>query len=700
MGKSKGDDDGYLNQIRNIGIMAHIDAGKTTTTERILFYTGKNYKIGEVHDGAATMDWMVQEQERGITITSAATACDWNDYRINIIDTPGHVDFTIEVERSLRVLDGAVGVFCAVGGVEPQSETVWGQADKYSVPRIAFVNKMDRIGANFEGVIEELRDKLGKKAAAIFIPWGKEDEFKGVVNLLSQKLLTFKDEDQGSTVEYGEIPDQLTDLVEEKREELISELSDIDDELADVYLEGGEITEELLKKSIRNATIKEGFIPVLCGSAFKNKGVQPLLDAVIDFLPSPIDRGETKGFDVKDHEKQITRKPSVKEPFSALAFKIMSDPFVGQLIFSRVYSGEIKVGQPIYNPLEQKKERLQKILLMHANKREEKQIARAGDIVAFAGLKNTKTGQTLCIEHKQIIYDLMEFPETVISLAVEPKTSADEPKMLSSLDLLKLEDPSFNFLNNPETGQLLIYGMGELHLDIIVDRLRRDFKVGLNVGNPQVSYRETIKKTGKGEYDYARDVAGKIQRGHCVLSVEPIEEQTIIFESKVTKRELPQEFINAVEKGVMDCAPGGGLAGYPFIGIKITLEKATYIEEEANELAYTIAAANAFRQATQDAEITMMEPQMLLEVVTPSEFAGDVIADINSRGGKVMGMENKQGREVVKAEAALAKMFGYSTDLRSNTQGRASFSMSFLRYEKISFKEMKELLAKRGILLD
>ena len=687
-----------LSKIRNIGIMAHIDAGKTTTTERILFYTGKSYKIGEVHEGTATMDWMVQEQERGITITSAATTCQWADHKINIIDTPGHVDFTIEVERSLRVLDGAVGVFCAVGGVEPQSETVWGQADKYKVPRIAFVNKMDRVGADFHNVVNEIKERLGKKAAAIHLPIGAEDTFEGLVDLVIMKRITWSDDDQGSEFKVSELGD-LADEATMYREELIESVADYHEELAEAYLGGEEISEKLLKSAIRKAVIKEGFIPVLCGTAFKNKGVQTLLDAVNDYLPSPLDIGEIKGFDVKNNDKEITRKPEISEDFSALAFKIASDPFVGSLTFLRIYSGELKVGAQVLNPLENKKERIGKILQMHANKREEVEVAKAGDIVAITGLKFTTTGHTLCASNKPIIFDLMEFPETVISIAIEAKTTADEDKLYKTLTQLQIEDPSFKFLNNKETGQLLIYGMGELHLDIIVDRLLREFKVGVNVGSPQVAYRESIEGTATASKAYNQDVGGKNQYGEVTLKVEPQEEQVISFETEFKSREIPKEFFNAAEQGVLDSAPGGALAGYPFIGIKVTLVDMKYNDLESNELAYTIAASQAFRDACQRAGLSLMEPFMELEVTTPADFAGDVISDVNAKRGRILSMNPKNDKEVLKAEVPLAEMFGYSTQLRSKTQGRANFSMTFKNYELLEKNISKKVLEKRGIFI-
>lgn len=688
-----------LTKIRNIGIMAHIDAGKTTTTERILYYTGKNYKIGEVHEGTATMDWMVQEQERGITITSAATTCLWNNHKVNIIDTPGHVDFTIEVERSLRVLDGAVGVFCAVSGVEPQSETVWNQADKYKVPRIAFVNKMDRIGADFHSVVGEIKEKLGKSASPAQLPIGSEDEFEGVIDLVAMKKIIWLDEDLGAKFEAKELEGDELDEAKLYREELISSIADYDDELAEAYLSGETISEEQLKKTLRKAVVEHEFIPVFCGTAFKNKGVQPLLDAIVDYLPSPIDVGEVKGHDAKNLDKEISREPSPSDDFSGLAFKIATDPFVGQLTYFRIYSGELKAGSQIFNPLENKKERVGKILQMHANKREELQVAKAGDIVALTGLKFTTTGQTLCASNKPIIFDLMEFPETVISIAIEPKTSADEDKLYKVLEQLKMEDPSFKYLTNKETGQLLIYGMGELHLEIIVDRLEREFKVGVNVGSPQVSYRESIASTGKATKEYRKEINGKMQYGEVTLEVEPQEEESVNYETEFKSREFPKEFFTAAEKGVSDSVLGGAMAGYPFISIKAKLVDMKFNELDSNELAYTIASSMAFKEACQNAGLILMEPIMELEIVTPTESAGDVISDLNSRRGRVLSMNPKADKEVIKAEAPLAEMFGYSTDLRSKTQGRANFTMSFKKYEKLEHNLSKQVLEKRGIFI-
>lgn len=689
-----------IEKIRNIGIMAHIDAGKTTTTERILYYTGKNYKIGEVHEGTATMDWMIQEQERGITITAAATTCMWLNHNINIIDTPGHVDFTIEVERSLRVLDGAVGVFCAVGGVEPQSETVWSQGDKYKVPRIAFINKMDRTGADFLSVISEIREKLGKKAAAIQMPIGSEENFKGMIDLLTLKAMVWGEGDLGEKFEGRDLTaDELTEA-KIYRDELLEHLADYDDNLAERYLGGEEISAADVEKAIRVATIKHGFIPVLCGSAFKNKGVQPLLDAVVKYLPSPLDKGAVKGHDAKNPEEIVERKPENDELFSALAFKIASDPFVGRITYLRIYSGTLKVGTQVLNPHDKKRERINKILQMHANKRTEIEEAYAGDIVAVSGLKSTTTGQTLCADHKPMMYDLMDFPETVISVAIEAKTTADEEKLQQTLEYLKVEDPSFTFKNNKETGQLLIYGMGELHLEIICDRLAREFKVGVNVGSPQVSYRESVSGEATAENTVNREIQGKNQYGHCVLSVSHLTDKPEIeIEFAKRSREVPAEYYAAIERGIRDSAPGGALAGYPFIAIKVKVGDIKFNETDSNEVAYVIAASMAFREACQKAGIVLMEPLMTLEVTTPTDFAGDVIADVNAKRGQILGIEPRHGKDVLKAEVPLSEMFGYSTQLRSRTQGRASFSMSFRRYEKMAPNQAKEVLQKRGIFV-
>ena len=680
--------------------MAHIDAGKTTTTERILYYTGKSHKIGEVHDGTATMDWMVQEQERGITITSAATTCRWLNNTINIIDTPGHVDFTIEVERSLRVLDGAIGVFDAVSGVEPQSETVWAQADKYKVPRLAFVNKMDRMGANFDNCINEIREKLDKKAAAIQRPIGTEENFVGLVDLIEMKAVYFPAENLGSKIEIKDIPSDLVDECQMYRDELLDNLSEYDETLTDLILNDEKPSIEQIKAALRKAVIKDNFIAVLCGSAFKNKGVQPLLDAVVAYLPSPYDRGEIHGHNLKDPDKVETRKPEIDEMFSGIAFKIATDPFVGSVTYVRIYSGKLESGQTVYNALKKKRERINKIFQMHADKRTEIQEAYAGDIVAVAGFKETTTGETLCTENKPIIYDLMDFPETVISVAIEAKTAADEKKLLSTLEQLKNEDPSFSFKANQETGQLLIYGMGELHLEIIADRLQREFNVGIRVGKPQVSYRESISSSASADGIFHKDLAGKMQFGQVVLKIEPADYQAgVMFHSEVSNKKIPQNFIDSIKKSVMDTAPGGMLAGYPFLNIKATLLDAEFNENESTEVAYAIAASSAFRDACKKAGVRLLEPVMDLEVVTPQDYTGDVISDINSKRGKIITMGIKQNKDLITAEVPLAELFGYSTDLRSKSQGRASFTMKFKCYIEMPTELAKSTLEKKGIYI-
>lgn len=690
-----------LQKVRNIGIMAHIDAGKTTTTERILFYTGKTHRIGEVHDGAATMDWMVQEQERGITITSAATTCIWKNHTINIIDTPGHVDFTIEVERALRVLDGAVGVFDAVSGVEPQSETVWGQADKYNVPRIAFINKMDRPGSDFNNCVEEIKNKLGKKAFQIQIPIGAEENFTGIIDLVNEKKIIWNEESLGGSFIESEIDDEFKEEAKKRRAELIECVSDFSDELTEKYLSGELIDSSYLKKIIRVAVIKHNFVPVLCGAAFKNKGVQPLLDAVVDFLPSPRDRGEVQGWNPKDKDKREVRKPDTKEPFSAYAFKLATDPFVGSLTYVRVYSGEVEVGSSVLNPLKKKRERVQKILKMHANKRAEVPKAFAGDIVAIAGLKETITGETLCNENKPIIYDLMEFPESVISIAIEPKTANDEKKLLESLQQLSLEDPSFKFKNNPETGQLLIFGMGELHLEIIVDRLLREFGVSISVGKPQVSYRESIENESSVDFFFNKELGGKIQFGHCKLSLLPtIGNTNVNVEFDKNVRLIPDEIREATKKGIINTAPAGVIAGYPFIGITVKVLEIQIKDSETSEIAQSIAASQAFLEGCRKSGPLLLEPLMKLEVITPYDYTGEVIGDINLRRGKVLNIEQKGNKEAIMAEVPLAEMFGYSTDLRSKTQGRANFSLNFLRYEPLTKQLAKTVLEKKGIFVN
>jgi len=683
-----------LEKTRNIGIMAHIDAGKTTTTERILYYTGVSYKIGEVHEGTATMDWMEQEQERGITITSAATTCSWRDHRINIIDTPGHVDFTIEVERSLRVLDGAVAVFCSVGGVEPQSETVWRQADKYRVPRIAFINKMDRVGADFFRGLSMIRDRLKANPVAIQLPIGKESDYKGVVDLVEMKAITWDEESLGASFKVQEIPADLQEVALEYREKMIDELASHDDALMDKYLGGEELSVDELKESIRNATIDINICPVVCGSAFKNKGVQHLLDAVVDYLPAPTDIPAIKGIN-PDTEEEVERKADDSEPFSALAFKIMTDPFVGQLCFFRVYSGVLTSGSYIYNSTKEKKERIGRILKMHANKREEIKEVFAGDIAAAVGLKYTTTGDTLCEENKSVILESIEFPEPVISIAIEPKTKADQEKLGISLQKLASEDPSFRVYTDEETGQTIISGMGELHLEIIVDRLLREFKVEANVGKPQVAYRETISKKVKVEGKFVRQSGGRGQYGHVWLEIEPQEAGAgYEFVDAIKGGVVPREYIPAVDKGIQEALGTGVLAGYPVVDVKVTLVDGSYHDVDSSEMAFKIAGSMGFKEGCAKASPVLLEPIMSVEVVVPEEYMGDVIGDLNSRRGQIMGMESRGGAQVVTAMVPLAMMFGYATDLRSATQGRATYTMTFHHYEQVPKSVSEEIIAK------
>jgi len=682
-----------LDRTRNIGIMAHIDAGKTTTTERILYYTGVSHKIGEVHEGTATMDWMEQEQERGITITSAATTCHWNDNRINIIDTPGHVDFTIEVERSLRVLDGAVAVFCSVGGVEPQSETVWRQADKYRVPRIAFINKMDRIGADFFRGVGMIRDRLKANPVPIQLPVGAEDQYRGVVDLVEMKEIIWRDESLGAKFDVVEIaPERLDDALE-YREKMIEEIASHDDVLMEKYLGGEEISKEELKKAIRQATIDIKICPVICGSSFKNKGVQNLLDAVIDYLPSPIDIPAIKGVD--DRGNEIERNASDNEPFSALAFKIMTDPFVGQLCFFRVYSGILNSGSYVYNSTKEKKERIGRILKMHANKREEIKEVYAGDIAAAVGLKYTTTGDTLCLDDNPVILESIEFPEPVISIAIEPKTKADQEKLGISLQKLASEDPSFRVRTDEETGQTIISGMGELHLEIIVDRMMREFKVEANVGKPQVAYRETVTKKVKVEGKFVRQSGGRGQYGHVWLEVEPQEPgKGYEFVDAIKGGVVPREYIPAVDKGIQEAMDTGVLAGFPVVDFKVTLIDGSYHEVDSSEMAFKIAGSMGFKEGCSKASPVLLEPIMSVEVVVPEEYMGDVIGDLNSRRGRIMGMEGRAGAQVVSAMVPLAQMFGYATDVRSATQGRATYTMTFDHYEQVPKSVAEEIIAK------
>jgi len=682
-----------IDSIRNIGIIAHIDAGKTTTTERILFYTGKSHKIGEVHDGTATMDWMIQEQERGITITSAATTCQWKDTIINIIDTPGHVDFTIEVERSLRVLDGAVGVFDAVSGVEAQSETVWRQADKYNIPRIAFVNKMDRVGANLELCISDIQNKLAKKAATLHLPYFIDDSFEGVIDLVDLKLITFSASNQGQDVIVSELsPEQLEEALL-YRENLIDAVSQFDDHLADLFLMGEAISSETLNTSIRTATLK-GFIPVLCGSAFKNKCVQLLLNAVNAFLPSPIDRGEIAGYSLKAEEAK-TRHPVKDKDFSGIAFKIATDPFVGSVVYLRIYSGTLRVGEQVYNSNKRKRERVNKLFRMHADKRTEIQEASAGDIIAVAGLKDTTTGETLCSENSQIVFDKMIFPDTVISIAIEPKTTNDEKKLQASLESLKMEDPSFNFLTNKETGQLLISGMGELHLEIIIDRLQREFNVGIRAGKPQVSYRESISKSSSAHAEFKNEVAGKLIFASVNLLVTTSDKEGISVEFSPSLKKTPADILDSAKKSIGES--NGILAGYGLTDLHVTINDLSFDLENPSPLAIAIAASSAMQMALRDSQPVLSEPIMLLEVVTPLDYTGEVISSINSKRGHVVNVGLKQGKDVVTAEVPLVEMFGYSTELRSKTQGRGSYTMTFKCYSNLNKTQTQQILESKGI---
>ena len=683
-----------LADTRNIGIMAHIDAGKTTTTERILYYTGVSYKIGEVHEGTAVMDWMVQEQERGITITSAATTCFWKGKRINIIDTPGHVDFTIEVERSLRVLDGAVAVFDAVAGVEPQSETVWRQADKYRVPRIAFMNKMDRVGADFFKSVKSMVDRLGARPVLVQIPVGKEDGFRGVADLIRMKTILFEDETLGAKFTLAEIPQDMMAQAEEYREKMIEALSDVDEALMEKYVSGAEISEAEIVAALRKGAISMAITPVLCGSAFKNKGVQPLLDAVVDFLPSPLDVPPVEGLHPKTGDK-VTRKADDGEPFSALAFKIMTDPFVGQLTFFRVYSGVVEAGSYIYNSNKDSKERIGRLLKMHANKREDIDRVYAGDIAAAVGLKNTTTGDTLCSPSHPVILETMEFPDPVISVAIEPKTKADQERLGASLAKLAQEDPSFRVKQDEETGQTIISGMGELHLEIIVDRLLREFKVDANVGKPQVAYRETIRNKVAAQGKFVRQSGGRGQYGDVRLNVEPVQPgEGFEFVNKIVGGSIPREYIPAVEKGVKEAMDGGVLAGYPMVDVKVTLFDGSYHEVDSSEMAFKIAGSMGFKEAARKAGPVLLEPVMSVEVVAPEEYMGDVIGDLNSRRGKIQGMEPRGTAQVIQAQVPLSQMFGYATDLRSKTQGRATYIMQFSHYEEVPKGLAEEIIAK------
>ncbi|MCY9825232.1 elongation factor G [Vibrio chagasii] len=692
-----------IEQYRNIGIVAHVDAGKTTTSERILFYTGLSHKIGEVHDGAATMDWMEQEQERGITITSAATTTFWRgmeaqfpDHRINIIDTPGHVDFTIEVERSLRVLDGAVVVFCGSSGVEPQSETVWRQADKYQVPRMVFVNKMDRTGADFLRVIEQIKDRLGATPVPIQLNIGAEENFQGVVDLIKMKAINWNEADQGMTFTYEDIPADMQEMAEEYRTELVEAAAEASEELMDKYLEEGELTEAEIKQGLRTRTLNNEIVLATCGSAFKNKGVQAVLDAVVDFLPSPVDVPAIKGID--EDENEAERHADDQEPFSALAFKIATDPFVGTLTFIRVYSGVVESGKTAYNSVKKQRERLGRIVQMHSNKREEVKEVRAGDIAAIIGLKDVTTGETLCDQNHKIVLERMEFPDPVIQIVVEPSSQADQDKMTIALSKLAAEDPSFRVDMDDETGQTLISGMGELHLDIIVDRMKREFSVNCNVGNPQVAYRETIRGTAKAEGKFIREHGGKGQYGHVWLKLEPSEVgEGFVFVDEIADGTVPKEFIASVAKGVEEQMNNGVLAGYPVLDIKATLYDGSYHETDSSEMAFTIAASMAFRSGALEAQPVLLEPMMKVEVTTPEDWMGDVVGDINRRRGIIEGMdEGTAGLKIIRAQVPLSVMFGYSTDLRSATQGRASYSMEFSEYAEVPNNVAKAIIAERG----
>jgi len=683
-----------IDKTRNIGIMAHIDAGKTTTTERILYYTGVTYKIGEVHDGTAVMDWMPQEQERGITITSAATTCFWKDNRINIIDTPGHVDFTIEVERSLRVLDGAVAVFCSVGGVEPQSETVWRQANKYKVPRIAFVNKMDRVGADYFRVVKMMVDRLQTRPVVMQLPVGAEDNFKGIVDLISQKAIIWDESTLGAKFRSEDVPSDMKDLVHEYRDKLIEAAADFDEVVMEKYMDGKQPTEGELKKAIRKGTIQMDITPVICGSSFKNKGIQPLLDSVLEYLPSPIDIAAIKGIN-PDTEQEEERKADDNAPFSAIAFKIMTDPFVGQLTFFRVYSGYMSAGSYVYNATKQQKERVGRLLKMHANKREEIKEVYAGEIAAAVGLKSTITGDTICDYDKPILLERMIFPEPVMSIAIEPKTKADQEKLGISLQKLAIEDPSFRVKTDEETAQTIISGMGELHLEIIVDRLLREFKVEANVGKPQVAYRETIAKKVEAEGRYIKQTGGRGQYGHVWLTVEPLEPgKGFEFENNIVGGVVPKEYIPAVEKGLRETVDTGVLAGYPVVDVKVGLFDGSYHDVDSSEIAFKIAASMAFKDGMRKANPMLLEPIMDVEVVTPEQFMGEVIGDLSSRRGKILGMETRGGFNVVSSKVPLAQMFGYSTDIRSKTQGRATFTMQFSHYEQVPNSIAEEIVAK------
>jgi elongation factor G len=687
-----------LDQVRNIGIMAHIDAGKTTTTERVLYYTGINYKLGEVHDGTATMDWMPQEQERGITITSAATTCFWRDHRINIIDTPGHVDFTAEVERSLRVLDGAVALFCAVGGVEPQSETVWRQADRYRVPRVAFVNKMDRVGARFAGVVDQIRDKLKANPVPIQVPLGREDSFAGVIDLVRLRSYRYLDESLGADHHEEEIPEEYRAEVEEYRERLLEAVAETSEELLDQYLSEGHLSEEQIRRGLRLGTLSGALVPVLCGAAFKNKGVQPLLDAVVEYMPSPLDVPPIEGYRPDSNELDV-RRAADGEPFAALVFKIMTDPFVGQLSFIRIYSGGVGTGSSVVNAATGKSERLGRLLKMHANKREKISEVYAGDICAVVGLRNAATGDTICQPKHPIVLEAMQFPEPVISVAIEPRTAADEERLGQALGRLTTEDPTFRVHTDEETGQTIISGMGELHLEIIVDRLMREFSIGANVGRPQVAYRETITDEADGEGRFIRQTGGRGQYGHAKIRVAPLTDGTDFeFRDEIRRAVIPKDFVRPVEIGIREAMERGVLAGYPLIGVSASLYDGSFHEVDSSELAFKVAGSMAFQDAATSANPVLLEPIMEVEAVTPEEYMGDVIGDLNRRRGRIVRMEPRAGFQVVTAHVPLAEMFGYATDLRSATQGRATYTMQFDHYDEVPQPQAEQIISRaRGV---
>lgn len=684
-----------LRNTRNIGIIAHIDAGKTTTTERILYYTGRSHKMGEVHEGAAVMDWMEQEQERGITITSAATTCFWRDHSINIIDTPGHVDFTVEVERSLRVLDGVIGVFCAVGGVEPQSETVWRQAEKYRVPRIAFINKMDRTGADFHRCVRMIKDRLGSCPVILQLPYGTEDQFHGVIDIIERKAIIYNEESLGSKFQTVDIPDEFLEDAEKYREKLIENLAEKDEKLLEKYLSGQEISKAEISQTIRDLTLSNSVVPVLCGAAFKNKGIQPLLDAVVDYLPSPVDVPPVKGIH-PESEKEEIRQSSDEEAFCALAFKIMTDPFIGQLTFIRIYSGMLKSGSYVYNSSKDKTERVSRLVKMHANRREEVDEVHAGEIAAVVGLRQISTGDSICVESRPIVLERILFPEPVISVAIEPKTKADQVKLSSSLNKLAQEDPTFRIFTDEETGQTLVSGMGELHLEILVDRLIREFKVQANVSRPQVAYKETIKSSAQSEGKFVRQSGGRGQFGHVWITVEPLPRGAgFEFVSAIVGGVIPKEFIPAVEQGIKEALTSGCLAGYPVTDLSVRLIDGRFHEVDSSDLAFKIAGSMAFKNAQKKANPTILEPVMEVEVVVPEEYLGDILGDISSRRGKIMAMDSRTSAQIIKARVPLVEMFGYATSLRSFSQGRATYSMQFANYEEVPSQIIESIVSTR-----